>query len=123
MRTLLVRIDGEVENGDLVILQCSSRIPGGQAGQSNARGDVRAQPDRIEVINGHKTIVEDKPKMADLVAKLASEINFHWGAGFHARQRNEHEIVVQIEGFSQDVVFSHTIEGSMKQTVSIEDLA
>jgi hypothetical protein len=120
MRTLLVRIEGDVEPGDLVILQASDRYRGGQ---SNARAHVRQlRPDRIEVVNGKKTIVEDKAELSELVAMIAREIG-HWGAGFSARQRNGNEIVVQCETSSQDVNFSYTVEGSMRQTVTIEELA
>jgi hypothetical protein len=121
MRTLLVRIDGDVEPGDIVILQCADRYRGGQ---SNARAHVRQlRPDRIEVVNGTKTIVEDKPELSELVAMIAREIGSRWGSGFSARQRNANEIVVQCETNSQEVNFSYTIEGSKKQRVTIEELA
>lgn len=121
MRTLLVRIDGDVEPGDLVILQASDRYRGGQ---SAARANVRQpRPDRIELRDGVKTIVEDKPILSELVSALAREISGHWGAGFHAKARNGNELVIMVESNSQDVNFSYVIEGSKKQTVTIEDLA
>ena len=120
MRTLLVHIDGEVEPGDIVIISASDRHRGGS---SNARAHVRPTRDSIQVINGRKEVVEDKASMRDLVDMIAREIATHWGAGFSARVRNDHEIVVQCESSSQDVNFSSTIEGSKRQTVTIEDLA
>ena len=120
MRTLLVRVEGEVEPGDLVILQCSDRYRGGQ---SNARAHVRQPRERVETVNGHRVVVEDRSTMNDLVAMLAREIGSRWGAGFSARQRNANELIVQIESNSQDVNFFYTIEGSKKQVVTIEDLA
>ena len=122
MRTLLVTIDGDLEVGDLVMLQCSDRLRGGQ---SNAWGLVRQQgQDRIEVVNGQKTIVEaPKPHMRDVIAAMVRDINAHWGNAFTAKQRNDHELVVQCETAVQDVRFYYTVEGSKKQSVTIEDLA
>jgi hypothetical protein len=120
MRTLLVRIEGEVEPGDIVILQASDRYRGGQ---SNARADVRQPVDRIELVNGKKEVVESRQTLSDVVAAIVREIGSHWGAGFSARQRNGNELVLQCESNSQEVNFSCTIEGSKKQTVTIEDLA
>ena len=119
MRTLLVRVDGELEPGDLVILQCSDRFRGGQ---SNARAHVRETRDSIQVVNGKKQIVEDKATMRDLLQMMVQQIATQWGAGFSARVRNDHELVVQCaEGAHLN--FYYTVEGSKKQTVSIEDLA
>jgi hypothetical protein len=120
MRTLLVRIEGEVEPGDIVILQCADRYRGGQ---SNARADVRQPQERIATVNGSRVVVTDTPKLSDLVGTIAREVNARWGGGFSARQRNDHELVVQCETGSQEVNFTYTIEGSRKQTVSIEELA
>jgi hypothetical protein len=120
VRTLLIHIDGEVEPGDKVILQCSDRYRGGQ---SNARADVPQPRKRIEEVNGHDTIVTMKTSLSDVIGMITRAINGQWGAGFSARQRNDNELIVQCESSSQEVNFHYTIEGSMKQTITIEDLA
>jgi hypothetical protein len=120
MRTLLVRVEGEVEPGDLVILQFSDRYRGGQ---SNARGHVRPTRDTIEVVNGHKQIVEHRDTLKDVLSMIVHQVNSQWGSGhFTAKQRNDNEIVIQaLEGSGLN--FYYSLEGSKKQTVTIEDLA
>jgi hypothetical protein len=119
MRTLLVRIDGEIEPGDVIILQCSDRYRGGQ---SNARAHVREPIDSIQVVNGHKQVVESRATMNDLLDMMVHAVNTQWGMGFTARKRNDHELVVQcVEGGHLN--FYYSIEGSRKQTVTIEDFA
>ena len=120
MRTLIIRIEGEVEPGDLVILSAADRYRGGQ---TNARAHARPARDRIEVVNGHKTIVEDSPRLVEIVDMIVHEISSHWGAGFAAKKRNDNELVLQCETNSQDVNVFSSISGSMKQKVTIEDLA
>jgi hypothetical protein len=117
-----VKIEGELEPGDLVLLQCSNRIYGGQ---SNAWGLARQMgSDRIEVVNGHKTVVEaEKPQIREIIAAIVRDVNAHWGGGITARQRNDNELVVQCETSVQNANFYYTIEGSKKQSVTIEDLA
>jgi hypothetical protein len=119
MRTLIVRVEGEVEPGDLVILQCSDRYRGGQ---NNARAHVREPRDTIEVIDGRKQFVERRDTIRNLLDMMAAQVNGNWGSGyFSAKVRNDNELVVQCMDGSQ-LNFDYSTEGSKKQTVTIEDL-
>jgi hypothetical protein len=120
MRTLLMRVEGEVEPGDLVILQFSDRYRGGL---SNARGHANPPRDSIEVVNGHKQVVEQRDTIKDVLMRMVGQINSQWGVSwFTAKVRNDNEIILQcLDGSSLN--FSYQLEGSKKQTVTIEDLA
>jgi len=114
MKTVLVKIEGELKPGDMLIV--SHEHPRG--GRGNARFDVPPEIDRIVTVNGHKTVETTKTTMREAISRLVTEAN-KWD-GFKAVQRNDNEFVVQCSDAVDVVKFFNYSTGGQK--VTIEEL-